>query len=732
MAPIGSMMGFNNVDPQGNPTANIVNQLVNFGWEYVYHCHILSHEEMDMMRPVSVALPPIAANGLGFVDNLDGTATLSWNDNSINETEFLLQKSGDNVTWTDVGSSPSPLDTPNTHGVRNLTDPAYDWNADYLYRVVAKNTVGYGAEFPSLTVQSVSAPIIVTGVPADPTNLTAVYQPDQQVLLTWSDNSYNEAGFVVERSTDGVNFTQIQSLGPNSTSFTDVPVALETTYSYRVYAFNYAGNSGYSNVASVTTPPLAPTNLTAVYQSGPQILLNWVDNANTETNYVVERSDNGGAFTAIATLGPNTITYSDVSVALDTNYAYRVTATNAFGRSPYSNAVLITTPPSAPTNLTAVYSSVPQVLLNWTDNASTETGYVVVRSVNGGPFTSLATLGANSTSYIDLDVALPDTIYSYQVYAFNATGNSAYSNVATITTPPVAPTGLTAVYQPGPQVLLNWTDNANTETGFVVERSANGGPFASLTTLAANVSTFTDTTVAFDTNYAYRVYAFNANGNSPFSNVATVTTPPTAPTNLTAVYSAVPQVALSWTDNSSIETGYVVERSVNGGAFTGIATLGANVTTFTDLDVAQLDTTFTYRVYAYNATGNSANSNEVSISTPPLTPTGLAAVYQAGPQICLTWTDNATKETGYSVERSTNNVNFSWIATLGANSIAYVDASVAFDTVYYYRVYAFNLSGNSGFSNVATMTTPPVAPSNVTCDSFPAGRQGSGYSYLVG
>ena len=49
--------------PAGQPDGPIVNQLVNFGWEYVYHCHILSHEEMDMMRPVSVALPPNAADG---------------------------------------------------------------------------------------------------------------------------------------------------------------------------------------------------------------------------------------------------------------------------------------------------------------------------------------------------------------------------------------------------------------------------------------------------------------------------------------------------------------------------------------------------------------------------------------------------------------------------------------------------------------------------------------------
>ena len=64
MMPTDSTFGFNNVDAAGNPTAAITNVEVNFGWEYVYHCHILSHEEMDMMRPVSVAMPPNTPTGL--------------------------------------------------------------------------------------------------------------------------------------------------------------------------------------------------------------------------------------------------------------------------------------------------------------------------------------------------------------------------------------------------------------------------------------------------------------------------------------------------------------------------------------------------------------------------------------------------------------------------------------------------------------------------------------------
>ena len=159
MMEAGSQVGFNNIDPQGNPTNPILNQLVNFGWQYVYHCHILSHEEMDMMRPVSVALPPIMPDGLAFAKN---TATLSWNDNSINETDFVVQRSTDGgVSWVDVGTSPSPLADPNTHGIRSFTDPTYDAFTDYQYLVVANNTIGYGAEFPSMTVKSVSAVVIV-------------------------------------------------------------------------------------------------------------------------------------------------------------------------------------------------------------------------------------------------------------------------------------------------------------------------------------------------------------------------------------------------------------------------------------------------------------------------------------------------------------------------------------------------------------------------------------------
>ncbi|AXH96830.1 cell wall-binding repeat-containing protein [Ornithinimicrobium avium] len=165
MDPLGSTTGFNNIDPQGNPTAQILNKLVNFGWEYVYHCHILSHEEMDMMRPVSLALPPLPAESLASTlvgTGADRHVRLTWTDGSITETSFVVQRTTDDLTWTDVGTVERPLDQENTRGSTvALTDTTSDATTTYRYRVQSVNTVGYGGEFPSMSVRSTSPELAV-------------------------------------------------------------------------------------------------------------------------------------------------------------------------------------------------------------------------------------------------------------------------------------------------------------------------------------------------------------------------------------------------------------------------------------------------------------------------------------------------------------------------------------------------------------------------------------------
>ncbi len=165
MMPLGDISMFNSTDPNGNPTDSITNQIINFGAEYMIHCHILSHEEMDMMRPVAVALPPHKPDTLGF--SVSGTGentklTLSWNDNSINETEFLVQRDDGTNNWVDLGTVPSPLDQPNTHGQRSYVDDTFRLDGTaYYYRVVARNTVGLGGAYPTKTATSTSAALQV-------------------------------------------------------------------------------------------------------------------------------------------------------------------------------------------------------------------------------------------------------------------------------------------------------------------------------------------------------------------------------------------------------------------------------------------------------------------------------------------------------------------------------------------------------------------------------------------
>lgn len=99
-----------------------------------------------------------------------------------------------------------------------------------------------------------SIPTSVPQTPAAPSSLTATAVSRSQINLSWTDNAGNEDGFKIERSTDGVNFTQIATVGANVPTYSNTGLAKNRTYYYRVRAYNSAGNSAYSNTANARTP----------------------------------------------------------------------------------------------------------------------------------------------------------------------------------------------------------------------------------------------------------------------------------------------------------------------------------------------------------------------------------------------------------------------------------------------------------------------------------------------
>lgn len=94
-----------------------------------------------------------------------------------------------------------------------------------------------------------SATTFAASPPAAPTNLSATSPGKKKITITWTDNSGDETGFKVERSTDGTNFTQITTVAMNATSYTNTGLASGTTYHYRVRSTNGVGDSTYSNTA---------------------------------------------------------------------------------------------------------------------------------------------------------------------------------------------------------------------------------------------------------------------------------------------------------------------------------------------------------------------------------------------------------------------------------------------------------------------------------------------------
>jgi tripartite motif-containing protein 71 len=175
-----------------------------------------------------------------------------------------------------------------------------------------------------------------------------------QINLIWADNSANETGFQIERCEgEGcTTFAQIASLQANVSSYANTSLTAGTTYTYRVRAYNAAGNSDYSNTTGATTEglapalPAAPSALTATAVSSSIILLTWTDNSNNETGFRVERCEGQGCnqFRLAATVGANVVTYTNNGLDNGNEFAYRIRAYNEAGNSAPSNTARATTP----------------------------------------------------------------------------------------------------------------------------------------------------------------------------------------------------------------------------------------------------------------------------------------------------------------------------------------------------------------------------------------------------
>ncbi len=279
---------------------------------------------------------------------------------------------------------------------------------------------------------------------------------------------------------------------------------------------------------------------------------------------------------------------------------------------------LLFLPPKPPTALIASAATSTQVVLDWNDNSTDETGFAVWRRGGGSDWSRIAVAAVNSIQYIDTSVTagIP---YTYEVRAISNVGASAWTNIVTVTPPssvPAPPAALNAIAIAPGQVYLSWTSTSPNLTGFAVQRKGGGSDWTSLGMVGAATTGYLDTGLRSNTVYTYRVRAVSNVAASDWSNEAGVWTPlvaPATPTGLTATAISTSQINLSWTLSSTTETAVAVWRKSTG-AFTRVAVLPPGSTSYSDGGLSP-GTGYTYQVRATNDYYASGWSNTAVATT---------------------------------------------------------------------------------------------------------------------
>ena len=346
-------------------------------------------------------------------------------------------------------------------------------------------------------------------------------------------------------------------------------VYIGDTHNHRVRKVNVAtgvistvagnGTPGYFGDGGVSTNASLNTNFgLAISRSNDIFIADFY-------NYVVRKVDGAtGIITTVA--GNGTYGFSGdggspllaavgqpTSIALDGTRNFYFTGYGERVRKVWND-----TPLRAPSNLTANVTGIT-VHLNWIDNATDESAYIVERKPGIlGKYVEIAMLAGNTTQFND---PVGAGSYYYRVRSANAAAVSAFSNQVNIENKaPAAPTNLMATVISNSRIDLSWTDNAANEEGYKVERRpSNSSVYAEIASLSMNAHDYSDNGILPEVRYFYRVRAVNSIGSSAYSNEVSAlfdATPPVVtivfPSNGSYINDPLPSIKGSMFDASGI------------------------------------------------------------------------------------------------------------------------------------------------------------------------------------
>jgi fibronectin type 3 domain-containing protein len=601
-----------------------------------------------------------------------------------------------------------------------ITDTSTKASASQSYTVNIPNVIGANTGYVGFTGGTGGATAVqniltwaysptATTVPAAPSALTGTVVSGSEIDISWTNNATNATSVLIDRSTDGVNFTQIASVSATANTYHDTTLSPGNTYYYEVQATNAAGNSPFSNVfkaATLTAPP-PPTNLAATNITSTEVDLSWTNVATNATGIKILKKLGNNTSQVVATGLPATTTsYKITGLTAGSQYTFEVDALNSNGPSGAATLPADTLPGQV-TGVTAT-GAPGQVTVSWSPDQGAVTYNVYRATTSGGEGTTPTWSGITGTSYVDT-TATPGTLYYYEVSAVDpksasptdTAGESAKSTEVSAQ----ASTRLLAISAGGPA-----------SGSFLADTDFSGGTVSGGTTATINTngvtnpppqsvlqhgrygnSTYTIPNLTPGATYNVRLdfveYIYNAAGSRVFN----------ASINGTQVLTNFDIWSAAGGENIAVAKTYAATASA-----TGTITIG------------------------FTSVVNNAMINGIEIysSSPvtPAAPTGLKAT-AGNNQVALTW-NAVTGATGYDVYRGTSSGGESLLsAGTNISGTSFIDSTAVNGTQYFYYVTALNGNLQSGHSSEVSATpAAPVLGSLVTAIS--AGGPASG-SFLA-
>ncbi|UAY52677.1 fibronectin type III domain-containing protein [Ferruginibacter albus] len=570
---------------------------------------------------------PTAPSGLVLTASTSTTASLSWNTSTDDVGVYRYD------IYINGVKSYSTASTDFT--VVNLTA-----NTLYAFTVKARDIVG---NVSPASNQVVVGPVVTSSIPTKPSALNVTATSYNKISLSWTDNSSNETGFEIVRSTDRVNYTPLTTVTAGTASFVDsIGLSASTKYWYKVRAINANGASAFVTTfeagwnfngdltdASGNGYTLTPTGTTtystdkvegtnAVSLDGSTQYFDLANSTTFPNNSITARTISVWVKPTAATIsGSNKIIYdlgsSTVGIGLRFNSGALQAGVAGSILLHYTAVVNnIATDANWVSNgwnhIVVVYNTnTLQLYVNKVLKATTSLGVSSLGTSTTG-FRIGATNSTNAFSSAATSTNYAGLIDDFEMISepLNATGvtalyNQTYAAATTSALPsvPAAPTSLVAQATSTTKVSVSFTDNANNETGFEVYRSVTDtGNFKILTTLTAGSNGFTDSTVFPNAIYYYKVRAIGIGGSSAFSNIdsastiiITVNHPPViAPVaDFTLRYDASKTVTLTATDADNDPIVFTPLSAPSFAVFTngvsGTATMQVGPTSIADTGV---------------------------------------------------------------------------------------------------------------------------------------------------